>query len=86
METTAAPRTEDVAGLPLGQVAQETSSTTTVVPRIVGEPLPSWVVLAASAALLAVILVAGLLVQRRQRRTGGGSRRRSTQSEAGDAV
>lgn len=48
-------------------VAQETT-TTSLVPRVVGEPLPSWVVLAASAALLVVILVAGLLVQRRRDR------------------
>lgn len=46
-------------------LAQETTSTT-VVPRIVGEPLPTWVVLAASAALLVVILLAGLLVTRRR--------------------
>ncbi len=48
------------------QVAQATT-TTEVVERVVGEPLPSWVVLAASAALLVAILVAGLLVSRRQR-------------------
>lgn len=47
------------------QLAQTT--TTEVVERVVGEPLPSWVVLAASAALLVAILVAGLLVSRRQR-------------------
>lgn len=47
------------------QLAQTTTSE--VVERVVGEPLPSWVVLAASAALLVAILVAGLLVSRRQR-------------------
>lgn len=51
--------------------AQET--TTTEVPRIVGEALPSWVVLTASAALLAAIVAGGLLVNRR-RPPGGGSR------------
>jgi hypothetical protein len=50
--------------------AQET--TTTEVPRIVGEPLASWVVLAASAALLAAIVVGGLLVNRRRRPGGDG--------------
>lgn len=48
------------------KLAQATT-TTEVVERVVGEPLPSWVVLAASAALLVAIVVAGLLVSRRQK-------------------
>ncbi len=52
--------------LAVGVLAQ-TTTTTEVVDRVVGEPLASWVVLAASAALLAVILLAGLLVSRRMR-------------------
>lgn len=51
-------------------LAPATSSTTEAVPRIVGEPLPSWVVLAASAALLVAIVVAGALVNRRLRASG----------------
>ncbi len=46
-------------------LAQET--TTTEVQRVVGEPLPSWVVIAAGLALLAVILLAGFVVTRRRR-------------------
>ena len=45
----------------------QATTTTEVVDRVVGEPLPSWVVLAASGALLVAILVAGLLVSRRQK-------------------
>ncbi len=48
-------------------LAAQATTTTEVVERVVGEPLPSWVVLAASAALLVAILFAGLLVQRRQK-------------------
>ena len=40
-------------------------TTTTAVPRVVGEPLDSWVVLAAGGALFVVILVAGFVTQRR---------------------
>lgn len=50
--------------------ARATTSTSEAVPRIVGEPLPEWVVLAASAALLAAILLAGLLANRRLRASG----------------
>jgi hypothetical protein len=46
-------------------LAQQT--TTTEVRRIVGDPLPKWVVIGAGLALLAVILVAGFLVRRRSR-------------------
>lgn len=41
------------------------STTTTSAPRIVGDPLPSWVVVAAGLAMLAIIVAAGLLVRRR---------------------
>ena len=44
-------------------LAQET--TTTEVRRIVGDPLPKWVVIGAGLALLVVILLAGYLVRRR---------------------
>lgn len=55
-----------------GALADATTTTSEAVPRIVGDPLPSWVVLAASAALLVAILVAGLVVARRMRATGDG--------------
>ena len=42
-------------------------TTTTEVRRIVGDPLPKWVVIGAGLALLAVILLAGVLVRRRSR-------------------
>lgn len=55
----------------IASVASDESTTTTVaVPRIVGQPLPGWVVLAASAALLAAIVIGGLLVSRRTRVDG----------------
>ncbi len=37
---------------------------TTEVRRVVGEPLPSWVVIGAGLVLLALILVSGLLARR----------------------
>jgi hypothetical protein len=46
-------------------LAQET--TTTEVRRVVGDPLPKWVVIGAGLALLVVILVAGFAVRRRSR-------------------
>jgi hypothetical protein len=46
-------------------LAQQT--TTTEVRRIVGDPLPKWVVLGAGVALLVVILLAGVVVRRRSR-------------------
>ena len=49
------------------RLAAQVTTTTEVVDRVVGEPLPSWVVLAASGALLVAIIVAGLLVSRRQK-------------------
>lgn len=55
--------------LAMWQVAQ-TTPTTEEVERVVGEPLPSWIVLAASAALLVAILAAGLLVSRRTKDGG----------------
>ena len=63
-----APTATDV---PVVRAVVATGTTTSVPPpRIVGDPLPSWVVLAASAALLVAILVAGLLVSRRLRASG----------------
>ena len=53
-----------------GVVADATTTTSEAVPRIVGDPLPSWVVLAASAALFVAILLAGLVVTRRMRAAG----------------
>jgi uncharacterized protein (DUF58 family) len=41
------------------------ATTTTEVPRIVGDPLPAWVVVAASVALLVVIVAASLYVRGR---------------------
>ena len=49
-------------------LAQET--TTTAVPRIVGEPLDRSTVILAGLALLVVILLAGLLARRRLRAGG----------------
>ena len=46
-------------------LAQQT--TTTEVRRIVGDPLPTEVVIGAGVALLALILLAGVLVRRRSR-------------------
>lgn len=51
-------------GVPTSALAQ-LETTTTEVRRMVGEPLPSWVVLAAGAALLVVILAASLYVRSR---------------------
>lgn len=45
-------------------VAQSTTSTTEA-PRVVGEPLAEWVVVASGVGLLVAILVGGLLVRRR---------------------
>ena len=47
-------------------LSQET--TTTEAPRIVGDPLPEWVVVAAGLALLVAIVLAGTVVTRRSRR------------------
>lgn len=49
-------------------VAAADPTSTTSVPRVVGEPLPSWVVIAASAGLLVFILLAGLVARTRARR------------------
>jgi hypothetical protein len=60
-----------VTALPaIGPLIAQGSTTTTsaAVRRVVGEPLPSWVVLAASAALLVAILAAGFLAERHRRR------------------
>ena len=49
-------------------LAQET--TTTEVQRVVGDPLPKWVVIGAGVALLVAILLAGFVVRRRTRVAG----------------
>lgn len=41
-------------------------TTTTEVQRIVGDPLPSWVVIGAGVGVLVLILIAGLLARRRR--------------------
>lgn len=41
-------------------------TTTTEVQRIVGDPLPTWVVVGAGLAILAVIVVAGLIARGRR--------------------
>jgi hypothetical protein len=43
------------------------ATTTTEVPRVVGDPLPLWLWWLAGLALLAAILLAGWYVSRRQR-------------------
>lgn len=47
--------------------AQATTTTAEEVPRMVGDPLPTWQLVGASVALLLVILVAGAMVSRRMR-------------------
>ena len=42
-------------------------TTTTEVPRVVGESLDSWIVVAAGVSILLVILVAGYLVTKRKK-------------------
>lgn len=49
----------------LSSTVTAAETTTTVMRRVVGEPLPSGVVPAAGIALLVFILVAGLLARRR---------------------
>lgn len=41
------------------------TTTTTSAPRIVGDPLPTWVVVGAGIAMLVLIVAAGLLARRR---------------------
>ena len=41
-------------------------TTTTEVQRIVGDPLPSWVVIGAGVGVLVLILIAGLLARPRR--------------------
>jgi hypothetical protein len=63
------------AALPPAALGQTTTvpdnTTTTQVPRIVGDPLPLWVVGLVAVSLLAVIIGAGLLAQRAIRRRDG---------------
>jgi hypothetical protein len=52
----------------LGVLAQVTTTTTTdEVPRIVGDPLPTWIWFGSGLLLLVAILVAGYVVSRRNR-------------------
>ena len=48
----------------LAQTSTSTTSTTEV-PRIVGEPLDVWVTVLAGVALLVAIVLGGLLIRRR---------------------
>ena len=50
-------------------LAQATTSTTSV-PRVVGDPPATWVTVSAGLALLVAIVVLGLLVNRRRRAAG----------------
>jgi hypothetical protein len=50
------------------RLAQQT--TTTEVPRVVGEPLPEWVWLLAGLALLVFVLAGGWWATRRQKQQG----------------
>lgn len=54
--------------MPVVWLAQQT--TTTEVPRVVGDPLPEWIWLLAGVALLAVILAGGWWATRRQEPRG----------------
>ena len=46
-------------------LAQATTTTTEAVPRIVGDPLPTWVWFGSGVLLLVAILAAGWYVSRR---------------------
>lgn len=52
-----------------GLFAQMTTTTEQEVRRVVGDPLPLWMVLGAAAILLVVILAAGLYVRGRASRS-----------------
>lgn len=45
----------------------QTTTTLEEVPRVVGDPLPRWVVIGAGLALLVVVLVAGWFLRERAR-------------------
>jgi hypothetical protein len=49
----------------MGLLFAATTTSTTEAPRIVGDPLPVWIVLGAAAALLVVVLLGGLWLSRR---------------------
>ena len=53
------------------QLDASSTTSTTAVPRVVGEPLDSWIPVTAGLAVLAVIVLAGLFVRRRTRRSNG---------------
>jgi hypothetical protein len=47
--------------------AQVDTTTSSIAPKIVGDPLPTWVVLAAGLALFVVVVAGGMLLRRRAR-------------------
>jgi hypothetical protein len=49
--------------------AQTTTTTVEEVPRVVGDPLPSWIFYTAGALVLLFILVGGYVFTRRQQRS-----------------
>ena len=49
------------------EVEGTSTTSTTMVPRVVGEPLDAWIVVSAGLAVLVVILVVGVVVTRRMR-------------------
>lgn len=51
----------------VGLVATE-ATTTTAVPRIAGDPLPSWVVIAVGIGVLLFVLIGGALTNRHLRK------------------
>lgn len=67
-----AARTAPVASSSVYSLLAAATTTTEEPPRIVGDPLPAWVVIGAGLAVLVAILVAGLLVQRRMRASASG--------------
>jgi hypothetical protein len=50
---------------PLAALLAQVTTTSIDQSRVVGEPLPTWIVVGASLAVLIAILVAGALVRRR---------------------
>jgi hypothetical protein len=60
----------DVVAVALAGAVLAQQTTTTEVRRIVGDPLPPWVVLGSGLLLGVVILVAGWVAKRRIARSG----------------
>ena len=52
---------------PVLALLAQTTTTLEEVPRVVGDPLPRWVVIGAGLALLVVVLTVGWLLTRRSR-------------------